>query len=391
MIYSYSKEKVIDKVVLLRSSLDVDIDNSGNLEDTIRLDKELPFINELSKIAKKTIIIGHLGRPDGFNEIYSLKKSIYPYISSKITGIEFLDDLSSESIKKFRNSNSKVFLLENIRFFKAEESSNTELRNTFSKLLSSISDIFINNSFASYRNAVSTYDIVNYMPSLTGPNFDNEISALEKFKSNDEKPIIAILGGAKLEEKLDTLYKLGQSVDKILIGGAMAYTLLQVKGIQVGNSKIELDKVKICEDIISKYSEKIILPVDHLVSEMFDKSALFNYTDSVQVPISKIAIDIGLKTIELYKNIIESAKTILWNGPMGVYEWVGSDVGTKEIGKAVADSKAFTLVGGGDTISAINKFNLSGYNHISLGGGAMLKYLAQNTFPTLDIIKNQYE
>src|SRR5690606_1738341 len=201
---------------------------------------------------------------------------------------------------------------------------------------------------------------------------------------------VAVLGGAKLSEKLDVLNTLAETADKILIGGAMAYTLLKAKGLDIGKSLFEPDKLDVANEIIRKYSDKIELPLDHMVSKDFNDEAMYEYTDDTDIPDDTFAIDVGWKTIERYIREINKAKTILWNGPMGVFEWDHSSVGTLKIGKAIGDNKdSYNIAGGGDSIAAINKLELDGFDHISTGGGAMLSFIANETFPTLDVILNK--
>jgi phosphoglycerate kinase len=195
-----------------------------------------------------------------------------------------------------------------------------------------------------------------------------------------------VLGGSKLSEKLDVLSSLGEQADKILVGGAMAYTLLKAKGIEVGNSLIEADKLDVAKEIVVKYGTKLILPVDHLVADTFNEYSSYEYIDNENVPEDNLAIDIGKKSIELFINEIKTAKTILWNGPIGVFEWAQSAAATKEIGQAISETSAYKVLGGGDTITAVNKFKLTGFDHICTGGGAMLAFLSNEKFPTLDVI-----
>ena len=384
-----TEEIIKDKIVLLRSSLNVDIGNTGQIEEAIRLDRAISYIKKIAPAAKKILIIGHLGRPDGYEAHLSFKNSIYPYIKSRISELELLPDLTKNSRKFFTESSSKLFLLENIRFFKAEQSDAKESNEKFAELLALISDIFINDAFPAYRKSVSTYTIANFLPCYIGETYKAEIEALDNFKSNPKRPFLVIVGGAKLSEKIDTLNLLGEKADKILVGGAIAYTLLLAKGVQVGNSLVELKKLDVAKQILKEFGNKIILPVDHLVSEMFDINSKYEYISSQQIPDNKFGIDIGTQTIELFRSEIRKSSSILWNGPLGVFEWSHSSTGTYEIGKTIeGSSDFFSVVGGGDTIAAIRKLGLSKFDHVSLGGGAMLSYLASENFPTLDIIKS---
>jgi phosphoglycerate kinase len=215
------------------------------------------------------------------------------------------------------------------------------------------------------------------------------VESLGKF-SAPERPFVAILGGAKLSEKLDALNALVKIADKVLIGGAMAYTLMKAQGIEIGKSLFEADKLEVANEIMANYSEKILLPIDHLVTGTFSKDSPYEHITDRNVPVDKIAIDIGTETIKNYVAEIANAKSILWNGPMGVFEWTQSEAGTREVGSAIINnSSAFKLSGGGDSIAAINKFNLKGFDHVSTGGGAMLAFISYDKFPILDVIINK--
>jgi 3-phosphoglycerate kinase len=308
--------------------------------------------------------------------------------------VKLIDNLTEESIQFIQNnkntdSKRTVFLLENIRFFNGEESKNKDERMIFARLLAGLGNTFINDAFADYRESASTYDIATLLPSFLGPVFLKEVEALSKF-STPAAPFVAILGGAKLSEKLDALNSLVKIADKVIIGGAMAYTLMKAKGINIGKSKIEDDKLDIAHEIIENYSQKLCLPVDHMLTKEFSETSKFDYSEDNSIPNDSIAIDIGPKTIDEYCKEIVNAKSILWNGPMGVFEWEHSGKGTCIIGNAIVNNtQAYKLAGGGDSIAAINKYRLRGIDHISTGGGAMLAFLAYDKFPTLDVIINK--
>jgi len=226
------------------------------------------------------------------------------------------------------------------------------------------------------------------LPSYLGPVFVREVEAMSNF-ANPKRPFLAILGGAKLSEKLDALNALAQSADKVIIGGAMAYTLLLSDGVHIGKSLVEADKLEIAKEILAKYRDKLILPVDHVVASEFSSDSEVSTIPAVNIPEDRIAVDIGPETQRLFVNEIKQAKSILWNGPMGVFEWEQTAQGTRKVGQAIVDNKdAYKFAGGGDSIAAINKFDLTGFDHISTGGGAMLAFLSYDTFPTLDIILN---
>jgi 3-phosphoglycerate kinase len=366
--------------------------------DPTRILESLPVIRDLATNAKKLVVIGHLGRPEGRSDALSFRNNILNHMNMEFADdtneCVFLEHLNEETTKIIGESNErgKIYLIENIRFFKEEESKDVEARMAFAKMLSYMGDVFVNDAFADYRESASTYDLPQLLPSYLGSLFLKEVEMLSKF-NNPERPLVSILGGSKLSEKLDVMNSLLQISDKVLVGGAMAYTLLKAKGVEIGTSLFEEDKVEMAKELMAKYGDKLMLPIDHMIVDKFDKSSesTATITENEQIHAGKIAIDIGTKTIAMYKNIISGASSILWNGPMGVYEWSFSQTGTKEIGFAIdSNTNAFKLAGGGDSIAAINKFGIKNIDHICTGGGAMLAFLANTKFPTLDVIASEH-
>jgi len=384
-----------NKRVIVRSCLNVTVNEFGEMFDPTRFDESLPLIKELALTAKSVIVTAHLGRPKertSNTSLWNVSQRLQEELRSSGITLKLINDLDPASIEQIQrqdNKNGKVlFLLENIRYFPGEESKDPIERSNFAAQLASLADVYVNDAFPDYREAASTYDIAKLLPSYIGPVFSKEVKAIAKF-NNPDKPFIAVVGGAKLSEKLDALNALGELADKILIGGAMAYTLLKAKGIEIGKSLFEPDKLEVAKEILAKYGSKLVLPVDHLVAGEFAEDSSYEFTINQEVPVDKIAIDIGWETIKLFKAEVSNARSILWNGPMGVFEWAHSAVGTEEVGGAIVNnSGAFKFAGGGDSIAAINKFQLKGFDHISTGGGAMLALLSYDTFPTLDVILN---
>ncbi len=372
------------KVVLLRTCLNVALDSEGNISEPQRLEEALPTIEDLAERAKALVIVGHLGRPEGQDPKFSLE-TVRLWFADKIDGLLFARSID-EAKQAIEQGSAKVILLENIRFFEGEESKDPNVRDAFAKELASLADVFVNDAFADYRPSASTYDVVKYLHSFIGPIFHNEVSQLS-YLSAPEEPYVAILGGAKLSEKLDTLHALLPVADKVIIGGAMAYTLLKAAGYPVGKSLVEEDKLEIAEEMINQYADKLILPLDHRIANEFSESAESSVTDGIEIPDDMIAIDIGPQTIDWYVSEIGMASTLLINGPMGVFEWTHSAEGTRAVLQAISDNDyARRIAGGGDTIAAINKLGGFTFDHISTGGGAMLAYISYDTFPTLDII-----
>lgn len=396
--YSYNTISDLDqKNVILRTCLNITVDGRGDMVDFTRLLESMPVIHDLATRAKNLVIIGHLGRPEERSSAMSFQNNILNHLNmlydNKVIFLEYLNEETlTQTHHKLSHEKGNIFLIENIRFFKKEDSKDPVERMEFAKLLSSMGDIFVNDAFADYRESASTYDIAKFLPSYLGDLFLKETWMLSKFNS-PERPYVAVLGGSKLSEKLDVMNSLLQSADKVLVGGAMAYTILKAKGIEIGNSFFEVDKVEMAKEILYKYAEKLILPVDHLVAADFTEEAVASAmtTQGEAIQEGTIAVDLGPKTIDLYKNIISDAASILWNGPMGVYEWDKSAIGTKEIGLAINNNqKAFKLAGGGDSITAINNFGIENIDHVCTGGGAMLSFLSNTRFPTLDVILDKH-
>lgn len=373
-------ENLSEKTVILRSCLNVAVDENGFVTDKTRILESLPAIKYFAEKAEKTIILGHLGRPEGYSKELSFWNVVEVINKESALGVELVP------FGQELHQQGKVLLIDNIRFFEGEESKDATSRENFAKELASLGDVFVNDAFADYRESASTFDIAKFSPSFLGPLFLKEVEALSKL-NNPKKPFVAVLGGAKLSEKLDALKSLCEVADKVIVGGAMAYTLMKASGVEIGKSLYEEDKIGLSKEILEKYGEKILLPIDHILSSKFEKESASEIWDKKDIPQDKIAIDIGPKTIELYKSEIAKAFTVLWNGPMGVFEWPQSELGTREIGQSIVNNlSAYKIAGGGDSIAAINKFGLNGFDHVSTGGGAMLAFIAYEEFPTLDEI-----
>lgn len=390
--FSYKKIDLKSSRVLIRSCLNVVVDEEGRMTDLTRFYESLPLIKEAFFGAKSTVVMAHLGRPEerskalSFWHIREVLEDELKSVDSSVK-VELIEEINEESIRKVNEADGKtLFLLDNIRFFDGEESKDKAKRTEFATTLAKLGDVFINDAFADYREAASTYEIAEILPAFLGPVFLREVQAITKL-SGAEKPFVAVVGGAKLTEKLDALNALYEEADKVLVGGAMAYTLLMAKGVTVGKSLIEENKIDVAKEIVAKFGDKLILPIDHRVADKFDKNEELFVVDDVNIPDGKVALDIGPKTEELFDTEIKKAATILWNGPLGLFEWEQSAGGTIRIGREVNESKAvYKVAGGGDTIAAINKFELEGFSHVSTGGGALLSLIAYDKFPTLDVI-----
>ncbi|MGA2775513.1 MAG: phosphoglycerate kinase [Candidatus Omnitrophota bacterium] len=373
-----------NKTVLVRADFNVPQDANLNITDDTRIRATLPTIKYiLEHGSKRIILMSHLGRPEGKRvDKYSLKP-IAEHLS-KLLGepVKFLDDCVGEAIKKEINSaKERVVLLENLRFHAEEEANDAN----FSKQLASLADIFVNDAFGTaHRAHASTEGVTHYLKSAAGFLLEKEIKYLGDVVSNPQKPFMVILGGAKVSDKIGVIDNLLPKCDCIIIGGGMSYTFLKAQGKQIGNSKLEKDKIALAESILTKavaLKKEILLPVDHIVVDNIDAKAKTEVT-GVDIPEGKIAVDIGPKTIKLFEDRLAKAKTVVWNGPLGIFEMDAFSRGTQEIAKFLSNLKAVTILGGGDTAAAAAKFNLEDkMTHISTGGGASLEYLEGKTLP----------
>ncbi|MCA1926879.1 MAG: phosphoglycerate kinase [Calditerrivibrio sp.] len=388
MVKSVEDLSVKDRRVFLRVDFNVPIKN-GTIKDDTRIVEALETINYLKNKGAKIILASHLGRPKGeFNSEFSLKP-VAEYISSKFFPIKFVDDCVGEKVKNavLSLNGGEVLLLENLRFYKGEEKNYPD----FAKELASLADVYVNDAFGTcHRKHASVYGVPEIL-SEKGAGFlvQKEVRYFEKLLKNAERSFVAILGGAKVSDKIGVIKSLINMVDKILIGGAMAYTFLQQAGHSVGNSLVESEFLGVVEESIAIAKEKgvkIVLPVDHLCSKEF--GGVPEYVGSIDIPEGFMGLDIGSKTIDLFNEELKSAKTVLWNGPMGVFENEDYNKGTFAIAEGLAKLGITVVVGGGDSVSAVKKAGVADkISHISTGGGASLEYIEFGSLPGIDILK----
>ena len=378
------------KVVLLRDDFNVPIDENGKILDSTRIINALPTIKYLSEQGAKIVILSHLDRPKGFE----LRKSLWPislFLMRELNcNVDFcnktIGDEVKEKIKHLKNGN--VLLLENTRFYEGETKCDME----FAKEIASLGSIFVNDAFGvAHRENASNYGVARILPNAIGLLMEKEITELSNSMDNPKKPFVAVLGGAKVETKVKILNKFIDKADIILIGGAMAYTFLFAMGISIGESIFYPDSVSIAKEILTKAKKNgktLLLPVDHVCVHKTDKKEKKIIVDNMIDDM--VGYDIGPKTIEIFKNEIEKAGQVFWNGPMGMYENKKFKKGTFEIAKAIAETKGYTVVGGGDSVAALNSFNLDKkIDYISTGGGATLKFLEDGTLPCIEVIQEK--
>jgi len=381
------------KVVFLRVDFNVPLDENLKIRDETRIQASLPTIKYLLERGARLVVASHLGRPKGqFNPKMSLKP-VAERLRELLPGTNIImaPDVIGPEVDRLKASlkEGELLLLENVRFYKEETDNDPE----FSKKLAQDCQVFVNDAFGScHRAHASVVGIASYLPEkAAGFLLKKEVEHLSRVTHNPEKPYVAILGGAKIEDKIPVLESLINKADVLLIGGAMAYTFLQAQGKGVGKSIVEEDKLQIAADIMKKAENsgvKLILPLDHVMATAPDSQEIALVADSYPLPDNLMGVDIGPKTIAEYEKYIKSAETIFWNGPLGIFEVKPFSRGTVEIARAVAESGAFSVVGGGDSIAAIQQAGVADrISHISTGGGASLEYIAYGTLPGIEALK----
>lgn len=382
---------VSGKRVLIRVDFNVPLDENGNITDDTRIRVEMPTIKYLLKQNAKVIICSHLGRPNGeVNKKYSLLP-VAKYLVNELLGRVFFapDCVGTETEAKVKTlKEGEVLLLENLRFHKEEEANDP----IFAGELAKLADIYVNDAFGTaHRKHASTYGVAKLLPNAVGFLMGKEINAINAVVENPERPLVAILGGAKVDDKITLIKNLISKCNTLLIGGGMAFTFLKSQGVEVGNSLVDYEKLDIANSILKEAKAnnvKVILPVDYFCAKEFSPNAKA-YKISGNIPSHLQGLDIGPKTIKLFKKEIKDAKSIIWNGPLGVFEFKNFFKGTSAVAKMVIKFKGKALVGGGDSVSAVKKVgNTDKIYHISSGGGASLKLMAGESLPCVDVIQD---
>ena len=378
--------QIKNKQIIMRVDFNVPLDKKTKaITDDTRITAALPTIEYILKQnPEKLILMTHLGRPDGqIKEELRLNPIAKRLQELLKIPVKKLDDCVGEAIARAINeSKEKVILLENLRFHAEEEGNDP----AFAKKLASLADIYVNDAFGTVHRAhASTEGIAHELPAVAGFLLEKEIEYLGKALENPEKPFVVILGGAKVSDKIDVIENLLKKANVLLIGGGMAYTFLKAQGTPIGKSKLEEDKIEVAKETLEKAKKvkvNVVLPVDHLVVDNIDTPAKIETTKDQNIPEGMIAVDIGPKSIELFKKVLKDAKTVCWNGPLGIFENDKYAKGTKEIAEFITTTKAKTIIGGGDTASAVSKFGLEKkMTHISTGGGASLEFLEGKVLP----------
>lgn len=384
---------------LIRVDFNVPLDEQYHITDDTRMKATIPTLKKILADGGSAIIMSHLGRPkDGPTEKYSLKHLV-PHLHELLGGetkVFFADDCIGEQAGMTASMlrGGEVLLLENLRFYKEEEKGDAD----FAKKLSALGDVYVNDAFGTaHRAHASTAVIAQYFPSdkrMFGLLMEGEVESAEKVLHNAERPFTAIIGGAKVSDKILIIENLLERATDIIIGGGMSYTFLKARGGKIGNSLCEDDRLQTALDILGKAKQKnvsIHLPEDSVIADKFAADANTQTSPSDAIPDGWMGLDIGPKAVGIFSEVIGKSKTILWNGPMGVFEMEKFQNGTKSVALAVADATqkgAFSLVGGGDSVAAVNQFNLADkVSYVSTGGGAMLEYFEGKELPGISAVK----
>lgn len=384
------------KKAVIRVDFNVPLDENFQVTDANRIEAAKPTIDKILNDGGSAILMSHLGRPKGKEEKYSLKHIVNKV--SEVLGkpVQFANDcIGQEAIEKARNLKSgEVLLLENLRYYKEEEAGDVE----FSKKLASLGDVYVNDAFGTaHRAHASTTIIAQSFPKdkYFGLLLAKEIESLDRVLKNSEKPVTAILGGSKVSSKITVIENILDKIDNLIIGGGMTFTFIKALGGKVGSSICEDDKLDLALEILAKAKEKNVqvhLPVDMVIADAFSNDANTQTVNVNEIPEGWQGLDVGEKTLEHFKNVILGSKTILWNGPVGVFEMEKFATGTIKLGDYIAEATkngAFSLVGGGDSVAAVKQFGLEPkMSYVSTGGGAMLEMLEGRILPGIDAIMN---
>ena len=386
--------QVEGKKVLVRVDFNVPLTEDGKVSDDKRIVAALPTIKYLLAHNAKVILCSHLGRPKG--EV-NLKYSLAP-VGQRLaellpdTRIWFAEDTIGESAKAAiaDMKEGEIVLLENTRFHKEEEKNDP----AFAKALADLADIFVSDAFGTVHRAhASTAGVANYIPAVAGYLIGKELGIMGKALENPERPFVAILGGAKVADKIGVIKNLLQKCDSLIIGGGMAYTFFKAMGYEIGTSLLDADSIELAKELMAEAKERkvnLLLPIDTVVATAYAPDAEHKTVPVDQIPAGWMGLDIGEKTIELFRKTIVEAKTVIWNGPMGVFEMPAFAVGTKAVAQACADCEGTTIVRGGDSASAVKKLGFADkITHISTGGGASLEFLEGKILPGVAVLNDK--
>ena len=381
------------KKVLVRCDFNVPLDENRNITDNTRIVAALPTIKYLLEQNCSIILCSHLGRPKGeFKKEFSLEP-----VAKELSRLLNQDVIMAKDVigedAKFKATNLKegeILLLENVRFHREETDNDPE----FSKELANMAEIYVNDAFgAAHRAHSSTAGVAEYLPAVAGLLIEKELQFLGNALNNPERPFVAILGGAKVSDKIGVIDSLLEKVDTLIIGGGMAYTFFKAQGYEVGKSICELDKLDLAKELMEKAKTKgvkLMLPIDTVVGKEFDINTESKNVKCTEIPADWEGFDIGKETIKMFSEEIKKAKTVVWNGPVGLFEFPQFAIGTNEIAKVLSQIDATTIIGGGDSAAAVKKAGLQDkMTHISTGGGASLEFLEGKKLPGIECLMNK--
>ncbi|MCI8760801.1 MAG: phosphoglycerate kinase [Clostridia bacterium] len=381
------------KKVLVRCDFNVPMDENQNITDNTRIMAALPTISYLLENDCAIILSSHLGRPKGeFKPEYSLKPVAIEL--AKLLGKEVImakDVIGEDAKTKAKNlQNGQIMLIENVRFHKEETDNDQE----FAKQLASMAEVYVNDAFGSaHRAHASTEGVAQFLPAVSGFLIEKELKFLGNAITNPERPFVAILGGAKVSDKIGVIDSLLEKVDTLIIGGGMAYTFFKAQGYEVGNSICELDKIDLATNLMKKAEEKgvkLMLPVDTKIGKEFKADTESKTVKYNEIPANWEGFDIGEESIKQFIEELKNAKTVVWNGPLGLFEFDQFAIGTNEIAKALASLDCTTIIGGGDSAAAVKKAGLEDkMTHISTGGGASLEFLEGKKLPGIECLQDK--
>lgn len=381
------------KRILLRVDFNVPIDEQGNITDDARIRKEVPTMQYLIERGAQLIIISHLGRPKGKPvEILRLDKvaqRVSELLNRPVKKIdECVGDIAKQTVGAMQNGD--IVMLENVRFYPEEEAND----DVFAKKLAGQCDIFVNDGFGvSHRPHASIYGIGSRLTAYAGFLIEKEIAAMQPILEHPEKPFVLIIGGAKIKDKVGVIEKLSETADHILIGGGPANVFFAAQGKEIGQSLCDKDWIEMAQGLLAKTAPgQIVLPCDVVTARETSDTATTEIHESTNIPSDTKILDIGPKTIEQFTNIIKTAKTILWNGPQGLTEYAPFQNGTRAVAQAIVESKAFSVIGGGDTGEVLDSlgFSENQFSHVSTGGGASLEFLSGKELPGIKILYSDY-
>ncbi|NPE47888.1 phosphoglycerate kinase [Sphingobacterium prati] len=385
------------KKALVRVDFNVPLDENFNITDDNRIQGAAPTIKKILNDGGSVILMSHLGRPkDGPTDMYSLKH-IVAHLSKVLgTDVQFANDcIGKEAVEKAAALQAgQVLLLENLRFYKEEEKGDVE----FAEKLSKLGDVYVNDAFGTaHRAHASTAIVAQFFPSAkySGYLMAAEVGNAEKVLNNPVRPFTAIMGGAKVSDKIQLIEALLDKVDNLLIGGGMAYTFIKARGGEIGRSLVEIDKLDLANELVKKAKEKgvnLVIPTDAQIADAFSNDANVYDGPNDQIPADLQGLDIGQESAVNFASIIKESKTVLWNGPMGVFEFDTFAKGTKAVADAVVEATqngAFSLIGGGDSAAAVSKFGMTeDVSYVSTGGGALLEYMEGKVLPGVKALEN---